>query len=51
MNSKRSKWARKERSPESGFEAFTSGASPIVVSPLVGIKELSTLWIVWEVLA
>ena len=43
------KTARKAGSPEPGSETVTFGASPILVSPLEGIRELSTLWMVWGV--
>ena len=42
----RSKCVKKVASLESGVEAAIAGASPIVVSPLVGTKEASAFWMV-----
>ena len=48
MNSRRSKRARKAWNLELESETVTSGASPIDVSLLAGIRELSTLWMIWR---
>jgi len=49
LNSKESKWDKKAGSPELGSETVTPETSSIVMSPLLGIRELSTLWMVWGI--
>ena len=47
LNSRRSKQLKKVGSPNQESEIGSFRASPIVVSLFSGIRELSTLWMVW----
>jgi len=49
LNSKESKQDKKAVSPDLGSETITPRASSIVMSPLSGIREPSTLWMVWGI--